>query len=124
MQRRPFLKALAIVGICCTAARLRGQPSAKVDFARDIHPILERSCFGCYGPKIQMFGLRLDAKSSALAGGQSGKIILPGNVASSPLYRAWRVSVNGNACPWAGNRSPLPRFLSSGDGSTRAPNGP
>jgi hypothetical protein len=36
---------------------------------------------------MQMSGLRLDGKISAQAGGQNGKVILPGNAASSPLYQ-------------------------------------
>src|SRR6267143_3410489 len=86
MQCPPFLSALAILGICWNAAKLGAQPAARVDFARDIRPILEGSCFGCHGPTLQMSGLRLDAKTSALAGGQTGKVILPGNATSSPLY--------------------------------------
>ena len=101
MQRRPFLRTLAIIGICCTAARLPAQPSAKVSFARDIQPILERSCFACHGPKIQMSGLRLDAKS-----GQIGKVILPGNAASSPLYLRVSSSSQLERMPMGGK--PLP----------------
>ena len=57
------------------------------DFGREIFPILEKSCFGCHGPKTQMGGLRLDSKRAAFAGGQSGKTILPGNAAASALYQ-------------------------------------
>jgi hypothetical protein len=52
--------------------------SGKVDFSRDIQPILEKSCYGCHGAKMQMGGLRLDSKKLALDGGQSGKAIIPG----------------------------------------------
>ncbi len=61
--------------------------SAKVDFLRQIQPIFESSCYGCHGPKMQMAGLRLDEKTGAFAGGQSGAVILPGKSADSPLYR-------------------------------------
>src|SRR6267142_1731437 len=60
---------------------------AKVDFLKQIQPILESSCYGCHGPKMQMAGLRLDEKSAALSGGQSGAVIIPGKSADSPLYR-------------------------------------
>ncbi len=63
-----------------------GAQSAKVDFTRDIQPILAKSCYGCHGPKLQMGGLRLDAKKLALAGGQSGKAIEPLKAANSTLY--------------------------------------
>src|SRR5215831_11997978 len=61
--------------------------STKVDFNRYIQPILEKSCYGCHGPKLQMSGLRLDGKKAALAGGSSGAVIVPGKAVESPLYR-------------------------------------
>jgi mono/diheme cytochrome c family protein len=61
--------------------------SAKVDFLKQIQPIFESSCYTCHGPKMQMAGLRLDEKSAALTGGQSGAVIIPGKSAGSPLYR-------------------------------------
>jgi mono/diheme cytochrome c family protein len=58
----------------------------KVDFATEVFPIFEKSCGNCHGPKMRMSGLRLDAKSTAFAGGQSGKDIIPGKSGESPLY--------------------------------------
>src|ERR1051326_4405629 len=57
------------------------------DYARDIRPILAKSCYGCHGPKAQMGGLRLDTKATALTGGQSGKVILPGDASGSILFK-------------------------------------
>jgi mono/diheme cytochrome c family protein len=70
-------------------------PTDKVDFTRDIQPIFETSCYACHGPKVQMAGLRLDAKQPALAGGQSGPVIVPAKSAESALYR--RVAGIGEA---------------------------
>ena len=64
-----------------------GVPASAVDFAKDIQPIFETSCYACHGSKLQMGGLRLDSKKSALAGGQSGAVIDPGKSAESALYR-------------------------------------
>src|SRR5216683_4901714 len=61
--------------------------SAKVNFIKEIQPLFQSSCYGCHGPKVQMAGLRLDVKLSALAGGQSGAVIIPGKLADSTLYR-------------------------------------
>src|SRR5262245_31490359 len=58
---------------------------SKVDFARDIRPILEKNCFACHGAEKQKSGLRLDRKAQALAGGDSGKAIVPGKADDSPL---------------------------------------
>ena len=58
------------------------------DFARDVRPIFERSCFGCHGPEKQKNGYRLDLRENALRGGDSGKAaIVPHNAKSSPLIR-------------------------------------
>jgi mono/diheme cytochrome c family protein len=61
--------------------------SKKVDFAKEIQPIFEKSCYSCHGEKLQMAGLRLDSKKLALAGGQSGKVIHPGKASESSLYK-------------------------------------
>jgi mono/diheme cytochrome c family protein len=58
------------------------------DFAREVRPILERSCFGCHGPEKQKSGYRLDIRESALKGGDSGKAaVVPHNAKASPLIR-------------------------------------
>jgi mono/diheme cytochrome c family protein len=62
-------------------------PFQSVDFAKEIQPIFARSCHNCHGPKLQMGRLRLDSKSTALAGGQSGKVIQPGRASDSLLLK-------------------------------------
>ncbi len=58
------------------------------DFARDVRPILERSCLGCHGPEKQKNGYRLDVRENALKGGDSGKAaIVPHSARTSPLIR-------------------------------------
>ena len=63
------------------------QVAAKVDWARDIQPIFAESCYSCHGPKTQLGGLRLDTRATALAGGQSGKVILPGDSSNSLILK-------------------------------------
>jgi mono/diheme cytochrome c family protein len=53
----------------------------KIEFTRDIQPLLAQRCQLCHGPNQQMSGLRLDQKQSAL------KVIQPGNSAGSLLIR-------------------------------------
>ena len=56
------------------------------DFASEIQPLFERSCFGCHGPEKQKSGYRLDVRSLAIGGGDSGKgAIVPHDAGSSPL---------------------------------------
>jgi len=88
------------------AAALRAQaPAGKVEFARDIQPIFDKSCYSCHGPKMQMAGLRLDEKQAALAGGQSGPVIVAAKSAESSLYR--RVAGLGEAARMPMGGKPL-----------------
>jgi hypothetical protein len=61
---------------------------AKVDFAKDIQPILSKSCYECHGPEKQKGGLRLDDKTSAFKGGDSGPLFLPGKSGASLMIQA------------------------------------
>jgi mono/diheme cytochrome c family protein len=59
----------------------------KVDFAKQVQPIFEKSCIKCHGPEKQKGGLRLDQKAAALKGGKDAVSIVPGDAAKSDLYR-------------------------------------
>jgi hypothetical protein len=59
----------------------------KVDFVRDIQPILKKSCLECHGPEKSKGKLRLDSKEAALKGGGDGVVIVPGKADKSDLYR-------------------------------------
>lgn len=62
--------------------------AAPPDFATEIQPLLEANCYACHGKEAQMGQLRLDAKSNAFRGGQSGqKGITAHDPAASELYR-------------------------------------
>jgi len=59
----------------------------KVDFTRDIEPLLQKRCLVCHGAQQQMSGLRLDSREAALKGGASGADIRFGDSAGSRLIR-------------------------------------
>ena len=59
--------------------------AGKVDFARDVRPILQQSCYECHGPEQQKNGFRLDRRSDAMRGGTIA-VIGPGNSEGSRLY--------------------------------------
>ncbi|WP_321477428.1 PSD1 and planctomycete cytochrome C domain-containing protein [uncultured Paludibaculum sp.] len=71
-----------------------------VDFARDVQPVLSRSCEKCHGAKMQMGGLRLDAKTAAM------KVLRPGDSAASELYK--RVAGLGDQARMPMGGKPLP----------------
>jgi hypothetical protein len=53
-------------------------PAQKVDFVRDVLPVLKESCWSCHGEKKVKGSLRLDSKALAMQGGISGPVIVPG----------------------------------------------
>ncbi|MDB6053672.1 MAG: hypothetical protein JWN25_1195 [Verrucomicrobiales bacterium] len=58
----------------------------KIDFVKDIQPILELNCVVCHQESHVKGGLRLDTKSAAFKGGESGPAIVPMNPGKSLLY--------------------------------------
>ncbi|MCA9041845.1 MAG: DUF1549 domain-containing protein, partial [Planctomycetaceae bacterium] len=67
------------------AAELPPVAEQEIDFARDIKPIFEKHCLQCHGTDAQEGGFRLDVKTNALNGGDTGKAILPKESGTSPL---------------------------------------
>jgi hypothetical protein len=56
-----------------------------VDFVDDVQPLLKQHCYECHGAEIQEAGLRLDVRKRALAGADSGPVIVPNQSAGSRL---------------------------------------
>ncbi|MYG01673.1 MAG: DUF1553 domain-containing protein [Acidobacteriia bacterium] len=82
----------------------QSEVSARVDFARQIAPILENRCQGCHGPAQQLSGLRLDDGVAALKGGYSGPVIAPGSSSASRLVRLISGSEGDLVMPPVGDR--------------------
>src|SRR5471030_552328 len=79
----PFIAALLI-----STSAVHAQPAGKVQYARDILPILSTHCFTCHGPdaKLQKAGLRLDIAETATKKLKSGNhAVVPGKVKDSEL---------------------------------------
>ena len=86
LSRRTLPLAALVLGLGST----RAWAAPKVDFNRDVRPVLSDNCFACHGPDGQKVkgGLRLDVRDKALAPAKSGKnAIVPGEPAESELVR-------------------------------------
>jgi len=58
------------------------------DFEKNVRPILVSRCQSCHGADKQKGGLRLDSREAALAGGDTGPAVVPGQPEESLLVEA------------------------------------
>lgn len=63
-----------------------GTPTA-LDFDHDVAPILAGRCLGCHNAADRKGGLNLGERQAALAGGDNGPVLTPGNASTSVLLR-------------------------------------
>jgi hypothetical protein len=84
-----LLRLAAAYAVFPAAVVLTAQSPDKIDFARDVQPILRERCVGCHGPDQQMSAFRLDRRADAMRGG-SQTDIGPGNAEGSRLSRRVR----------------------------------
>ncbi len=57
------------------------------DYLREIKPLLALHCVECHGPRMQESELRLDTAAQAIAGGNLGPAVKPGDSAASLLVK-------------------------------------
>jgi Protein of unknown function (DUF1553)/Protein of unknown function (DUF1549)/Planctomycete cytochrome C len=60
---------------------------APISFARDIQPVLQASCLTCHGADMQLGGLDMRTRESAIRGGDHGPALVPGSADRSKLFR-------------------------------------
>jgi hypothetical protein len=93
----------------------------QVDFARDVKPILEKSCVKCHGASKQQGGLRFDRRDGALGTGDSGnRVVVPGKADESELLRRVNAADESKRMPHdaeplhAGERQILQDWIAQG----------
>ncbi len=58
-----------------------------VSFTKDIAPFMSRLCLGCHSGNNPRGGLSLETFEKMMEGGESGRVIIPGNVEGSRMFR-------------------------------------
>ncbi len=102
----------------------------KVDFNREVRPILAKNCFACHGQDEakRAKGLRLDRRESAVKPLKSGEsAIVPGDPESSALdLPGHRGRRDAPHAPREDGQPAQrrPRSMSCGDGSSKGPSTP
>ena len=96
--------AWAFGGAVCLLPPIFSQTPAKIDFARDVQPILRQNCIGCHGPNQQKNGLRVDRRSSVIKPGS--RRVQPGSPENSLLYHRLTSSEYGLQMPPTGPLRP------------------
>jgi hypothetical protein len=89
-KRLVLLASLTTLLVLSLPAQAAQAATAKIDFLRDIRPILSEKCFKCHGPDatVRKGKLRLDRREDALKAGRSGEpALVPGNPGASEAIR-------------------------------------
>ena len=80
--------AILIVGRGLAGAADAKPPDPERLFENRVRPLLVAECQRCHGDSKAESGLRLDSRRALLAGGDSGPVIVPGDIAGSRLVAA------------------------------------
>lgn len=81
---------LTALGAAATVQAAGAKPDRpRVDFNRDIRPILSDNCFRCHGPdeKKRKAGLRFDTRQGAFADLDGHRALVAGDLAASAVYQ-------------------------------------
>jgi hypothetical protein len=79
----------------------------KIDYLRDIKPILDQACLKCHGPEKPKSKFRIDDRDALLKGGENGVDVKPGHSAASPLIHYVARLVEDMEMPPPGKGDPL-----------------
>jgi hypothetical protein len=81
----PGLVAVVAVATVAAAPKLPPPSRDKVDFRRDVYPILKRHCFACHKGETPSSGHRLDVRAELLGETNGKPLVKPNNSAESLL---------------------------------------
>ncbi|MDG3002635.1 PSD1 and planctomycete cytochrome C domain-containing protein [Paludisphaera mucosa] len=76
---------LVIAAIGCLVGTREAAAEEKIDYLRQIKPILSARCYACHGALKQKSNLRTDSVKALMAGGAGGAVVEPGKSDASRL---------------------------------------
>jgi len=80
----------------------KSQPA--IDFAHDVMPVLRKHCAECHTGDKKKGGLAMNTRAELLAGGESGAVVVPGDVGKSRMIELLKSSDNAEWMPPEGPR--------------------
>jgi hypothetical protein len=115
MLIKGIIAALALAGVTSLRAaddvdisKLPPAATKKdVTFAKDIKPLLEKTCFKCHGEEKQKAKLRVDSIDAIKKGSENGPIIVVGKSEKSSLVHTVAGLVEDMQMPPDGKGDPL-----------------
>jgi mono/diheme cytochrome c family protein len=98
-----------------------GDPTIPVDFARDIQPVLERSCVSCHGGERPKGGFQMTNRAFLLRGGERGEaVVIRGQAEDSPLLGFVEDQVEDLEMPPVAKRGRFPALTTDEAAKLRA----
>lgn len=93
-----FCAYVLLTCVCCSTRPVWGQvadgeqaiptpANRKIDFVREVQPILRANCFECHSGDTQEGGLNLSVHAAAMQGGDGGPVLVVGDSSSSLLLQ-------------------------------------
>jgi Protein of unknown function (DUF1549)/Protein of unknown function (DUF1553)/Planctomycete cytochrome C len=86
MNRKVTIVVALLLAVCLLPQASGAEP--RIEFLRDVKPILAQRCFRCHSSLEQESNLRLDSVAAILKGGDGGAVVLPGKSSESRLIAA------------------------------------
>jgi hypothetical protein len=101
------LAGFAAAGAAVDESKLPPAATNRVEFLRDIKPILDAHCLKCHGPEKPKSRFRIDDRAALLKGGENGVDVIPKESAKSPLIHFVSGLVEDMEMPPKGKGDPL-----------------
>src|SRR3954463_8472414 len=85
---KPTLYPALLASVLACLAPPLARADEKLQYNRDVRPLLTDACFKCHGPAARKGGVRLDLREEATKPARSGSVpVVPGKAEQSELVR-------------------------------------